>query len=298
MTLLRPHRVECLIHSAFHGGLEFPGTTDFSWDEMYLAAGAFDPYLRGSIQTSARALRERRDSALDRVHHTEQSRLLVEAACHAWSAAGGLGLPQASTSFAVWRQEARNELVLTHNAGLAAPRALIVASLWSPELIGAAGARELAKAAVALDPGPASLIALAYARLSSGDSEACLRALECARSRADAEERRDLERCRLLALAERGDLHAALAGVACFDSPDEVLACLGFGLALAIGDRGQIQERARVLGAQLADTEVLDPLADRASRWIDPEARVDEEAQAFAGGDPTLASTQIARWMC
>lgn len=266
------------------------------WTDLWGAAGSFDPFPRGASRCAWR--RARRDAALWRVHRIEQARLLAEAAQLVLAADPALGarwLGASVGSWDVWRGRARRELSLARASGVGAPRALLVACLWSPRLIGVDGARALARAAVALDPSPNALLALARARVLDDAVDAALDALASARRALgpyDVGLADLLERCRLLALERRGDLSAALAALGCLDDVDPALGQLALGLALGLDQPPEVERWATRLVGAPADPELLTALARRVAAWRPGLAR--RPVAAFALGDGRRAAGSVA----
>lgn len=302
-----PEALEALVRLAQLGGEPVGPWGPVDWSLLRDAAARFDPFPRGS----ARRGLVRRDAALLRVHRSEQARLLVEGAelaLAAHSSAGAALLGGRPPLWECWRARARRELATARASrvsGASAPRALVAAVLWAPTLLDLDGARALARAAVALAPGPETLLSLARARALGGAQDAALAALERARRDADAPVP-GLERARLVVLARRGDHLAAHAGLVALAQRelggiDEALGELGLGLALVLADPAA-RGWAASLGEGLAAPERLQSLAPYLQAGgpvgypAAPEAgRGAGLAQALAARDPALAATQVAR---
>ena len=198
----------------------------FRWAELRAAAALWMAE-RGWVGEDACTETTSRDGqALVVVHSHEQSALLRESCLHVL--AGALGSStwahaltgEAPTAWVAWRARGRRELALRRAVGRGLPPALLIPTLWSPELLHPECAAIFATAAqhAYREPGTGRALAglaLAWAHWLLGDPR-CLAVLEDARAALPSGAecwRGRFERCRIAALAQVGRFPAALASL-------------------------------------------------------------------------------------
>ncbi len=311
-TSPEPTLQDSLIDLAARGGQPRKGEFQrVPWDDLWAAAGSLTPEEdpHGGKLCSWWKSEGRRDSAASRLHMEDQASLLrdaasilVEAVAPEGNWLGACFMGEAAPRREPWRGRARLTMASPRGVGLEGPRALVVSALWAPEVIDARGLRAVARAAVGLEPGPAALLALARARVACGAADAAIHALDRARHELGESGNDDriaerIERCRIVALELRGDLHAALAGICALRSSDRAVIQLGLALAFAVGRRDLVETFVGQLGETPADPSIIALLAPRTRLWqVDANARIDRGAVRVLGlADPALAATRIAR---